>query len=48
MPKLKKKTAIKELYGCEKCGVALSSSYNLKIHTDTNCSTDKRFICEVT
>lgn len=47
MPKLKKKVLKKELFECEKCGITLSSSYNLKIHIDTNCSTDKRFICEV-
>jgi KRAB domain-containing zinc finger protein len=43
----KKKISIKEKFPCLRCGVFLSSPYNLKIHTDTNCSTEKRFVCEV-
>lgn len=46
MGKVKKEAARKQ-YPCLDCGTVLSSSYNLKIHNETKCSTEKNFICEV-
>lgn len=47
MPKAKKRTIVNKKYPCPVCAIVLSSPYNLKIHTETKCSTEKRFICEV-
>lgn len=47
MAKTKKKPGEKEKFACQKCGVQLSSSYNLKIHCDTDCGTIKNFSCEI-
>ena len=46
MPKVRKKTASGKQYPCPVCGIGLSSSYNLKIHTETKCSTQKNYNCE--
>lgn len=45
MPKARKKTSDKVKYPCHVCGTVLSSSYNLKTHLTTNCSTQKNFKC---
>lgn len=47
MPKNKKENSVKKTFPCAVCGIELSSSYNLKIHTETKCSTEKNFECEV-
>lgn len=50
MPKARKKPTsqrVKEEFICIVCGKSLSSSFNLRIHTDTNCSTSKNHSCEI-
>ncbi|XP_070491850.1 zinc finger protein 420-like [Chironomus tepperi] len=37
----------KKKYICPQCGISLSSSYNLRIHTETRCSTEKNHICDI-
>lgn len=44
------KPKVKKQFICMTCGAQLSSSYNLKVHIETNCSTVKKFkcVCEAT
>ncbi|CAG9803055.1 unnamed protein product [Chironomus riparius] len=37
----------KRKFICSQCGISLSSLYNLKIHTETRCSTEKNHICDI-
>lgn len=46
MGKSRKKNT-KEEFICNVCGIQLSSSYNLRIHTETKCSTLKNHICDI-
>ena len=34
----------KRKFICPQCGISLSSLYNLKIHTETRCSTEKNHV----
>jgi uncharacterized Zn-finger protein len=50
MPKPRKKLLpqrSKEDFICNVCKKSLSSSYNLRVHTQTNCSTSKNHSCEI-
>lgn len=44
MPKSSHKTVDKKKFICPVCGVALSSPYNLKVHVETRCSTEKNHV----
>lgn len=37
----------KKNFICPTCGKALSSSYNLKVHIESNCSTVKNYDCQI-
>lgn len=39
--------AVKKVFICQICGKTLSSSYNLKVHVESKCSTVKKFNCEI-
>lgn len=41
------KSKDKKQFICTTCGVQLSSSYNLKVHIESNCSTVKKHKCEI-
>lgn len=34
----------KKKFICPDCGTTLSSSYNLKVHMETRCSTEKKHV----
>lgn len=42
MPKSKIKE--KKKYICHDCGISLSSPYNLKVHIQSKCSTEKNYV----
>ncbi|KAG5667026.1 hypothetical protein PVAND_015028 [Polypedilum vanderplanki] len=47
MPKNKTNNENKKKFICQDCGISFSSSYNLKVHIESKCSTEKKFVCDI-
>lgn len=44
MSKIKGNPEAKKKFICPECGISLSSTYNLKVHLETRCSTEKNHV----